>query len=149
MLFVYLFFYVCLGFWADTSFRLKHTDFLLVELLWEEYYAVPDVIYVNLTEQEEKTLLLGIENTCDTIWIQGIRRISYHHAKQFVCTPAEEISPELPNSIYYLNENRFGGKHTKYFEVSEIKTIGGRHFVEDPEDPEAMAYYEILKNESQ
>jgi len=145
-IYLYLMFYLPFSIWADIGIKLDRTDFALVKMLWEKYYAYPEIVYVNILKSEEEVLLTGIQNDC--YWSYEMNQFYIQH-RRYVRVPASEVDSSLPPDTFcYRGVNLFGQFNYKYFEPHEIDRVGDRIFVDDHTDPDAMEYYQKCKEQN-
>ena len=138
--------------WVDIDFKLRETDYFFIQMLWEQYYSGPNILYVNLLEEEEQYLNKGVAGGCYFIWIQEYNMfMPYPYHKRYIKLNASQIDFELnselnPLGVYYINKPLVGESNSHGFELSEIKEIDGRYFVDgnSESDKAAMLYYNKL-----
>lgn len=135
----YLPIYMVFNIWYLISLVLDKEVFTIDQILIERAYGEPKILYVNLTELEEKLLEtyiqeyynfdklfdIGVYESCSTDY-DIVHPICYH--RRFVLTSNSEISKD---TMIYLNKNKI---IWKYFEPCEITKKNGKNFVKDDVD---------------
>jgi hypothetical protein len=122
------------------------------EILFDRAYAFPSIVYVNLSEEDEKLLAaylkdpLGISLMTDMfnapqLYVSDYL-IAYFYLEYYNKFSLSVLLEGNNQIIVYHND-----KIEKHFEAKNLLEIDGKYFVEDSDNPEAMEYYKKLKNE--
>lgn len=132
----YLIIYMVYNLWYRLSFIIHKSNGFLDEILIERAYGEPNILYVNLTENDEKlleTYILEPHNyekleklgSADYIDVGILCYIPIYYYRRFVWISGDVIG--LPaNQMIYLNKLTL-----KYFEEVDIKRENGRIYVKD------------------
>ena len=152
-IYYYLFFYLIIKTWLEISKSIHNLDNILITLLWELNYKYPQILYVNISNMEEKILQYGRKNNFKNHFFftkTGVVEITYCTNRRFIRGLGKDVSLKIPPNIiiYKHQELSFfpsGDDLPLFFEESKIKKIYGKFFVKNPFEPDAMKHYKKLK----
>ena len=132
----YLFFYLIFNLWYKISLFFRYEDEYLDQILFERTYCFPDVVYINLTKEEEEFLEAYLKDARVSnseflfTFVEDLPPVTYY--KRFVYEPLDDIVDfsekgytRIPYQYVYKNKET-----QRYFPRAWLKEKNGKYYTD-------------------